>query len=494
MPQSQGHIQQPQNAAQPKHQPKSPPRQPLQQLQQPSSQQQPQQRQPSTQHQAQHDDDERSIFDVAAQSIFNSMASWTKDAFSIGGDMSISSNRDDHHETESIASKPIKYVHQPEDEKSVGSRAPSVHFKDERSISGRSLDNTRKPGRPPRIMHSSQISYPRRLKRKSSLGASGQPNGRITLSNAHNPMAPVSSVNLDGHNDGMISLITTEGISSIVEEGSMMMDDYQPGTEHTHPNEEYKESDPLPSPVGRRSKVQNGLGAASVANQLVTGLESWDGSIACGPESQVNRGIPNEITNFSDTMAFEIEGQEVQLVDMMEAHLALGDDDIVQEQRLPHHEKSRLLDWPSRVGNCHSFLNDSLSMAGTSFFSNGYNSRGDSISPASSIDMDVSSGTDPFSFAGGSVGGASLCRVFDADDIPQDTVSHALPSPRLHNRVLGQVPSWERNLRSKSPLSIGSHSQEDDHGSMFTRSSEKLAGGSISTFGSVERGSKSSCE
>jgi hypothetical protein len=408
--------------------------------------------------------------------------------------MSISSNRDDQNEIESIVSKPIKYVHQPEDEKSLGSRAPSVHFKDERSISGRSLDTKRKPGRPPRIMHSSQISYPRRLKRRSSLGPSGQPNARIPQSSFHNSMAPMSSVHLDGHNDGMISLITTEGINSIVEEASMIMDDYQPTMERSHRNEEYKECDFVASPISRRSKAPFGSGVTSVANQLVTGLESWDASIACGPESLASRGIPKEITQVSDTMAFEIEGQEVQLVDMMEAQLALGDDDIVLEQRMPPHEKDGLqMDWPSRVGICHSFLNDSLSMAGTSFFSTGYNSRGDSISAASSIDMDVSTGTDPFSFPGGSVGGASLCRVFDSDGIDQGAVSHALPSPNSLNRNLNQMPSWDGNLRSKSPLSISSRSHEDDHGSMFTRSSEKLVGGSISTIGSGER-SKSSSE
>lgn len=429
----------------------------------------------------------------------SSIASWTKDAFSIGSGLSITSNRDDQQDTASVASKPLRYVHQPEETRSVTSRARSVRFKDERSISGRSLE-PRKHSKPPRIMHSSQINYPRRPKR-NSIGAV-QANGRPPSFNPNNPMAPVSSVHLNDHNDGMISLITTEGMNSIMEDGPLMMDEFEREMRKNHPNEEFKECEPEPVPLNRLQKSSRSPAKDSsmaddpsnsmftaVANQIVMGMGSWDAStIACGPENGPGSiGVPRELNSFSETMAVEIEGQEVQLVDMMDAQLDLGGDNSVIEDRMPPHDKERLqMDWPSRVGSCHSFFNDSL--AGASFFSAGNNSKGDHVSPASSMDMDVSSGTDPFSCAG-SVGGASLCRVFDAEAAAasRDAMAHSMPSANLHNRMLAQMPSWERGLRSP----VGSQDLGDDEASLMTKSSEKLMGGSISTIGSLETTDKS---
>jgi hypothetical protein len=419
-----------------------------------------------------------------------SLASWTKEAFSITGGFSIGGGASVaplQEETASVASKPIKYVHHPEETASVASRGQrSVHFKDERSISGRSLD-TKRPKLPPRIMHSSQINYPRRPKRRGSNGAKIAARQLVA---ADGTTVPVSSVNLSD-NDGMISLITTEGMNSIVEEGPLILEEFdQVMDEGKAPNEEFKESepDPEPLPMKQKSRPHNHMTTAddasssmlaSVANQIVMSMGSWEAvSIACGPDSVATPAsieVPNRVP---ETMAVEIEGQEVQLVDMMDDQDLEGNNSIV-DSRMPPHEKERYeneIDWPSRVGSCHSLIPDSL--ANNSFFSDRH-PRGHNLSPACSMDMDVSSATDPFSCAG-SIGGASLCKVFDGE--ASGNISRGTPSTPIHSRVLTQMPSWERNLRRESFLSTGSGDADDD--SLFTKSSEKLMGGSISTIGS----------
>jgi len=460
----------------------------------------------------QQQDDDKSIFDATVDFVTaafpSSLASWTKDAFSIdgfsiGGGMSVASNREDQQETASVASKPIKYVHQPSSE-SVASRARSVTFKDERSISGRALDTKKHSTKPPRIMHSSQISYPRRpFQRKGS--NTGQlpptnPNQNSNSNGTTSTMAPVSSVHLNNDSDNMISLMTTEGMNSIMEDGPFMMNDFDQSDNPAYNAEQQQKQDflsmPPPGMVDHRrikrqpKRTSSDLGnnnEAAVANQSATGIESWDISTG-GPEAMAAE------TNAADTMAVEIEGQEVQLVDMMDTNshnssTAPGDSSVLEDRMPPHDRESHQMDWPSRVGSCHSFFNDSF--AGASFFSL-TNSRGDGISPAASMDMDVSSATDPYSGAnsigGGSLGGGSLCRVFDESSVATNTMMQQQQSAlspaaqNAQNRMLARMPSWERNKGSKSPLSVGSGDDalEDDHCSFMTKSSEKLMGGSIS--------------
>lgn len=84
------------------------------------------------------------------------------------------------------------------------------------------------------------------------------------------------------------------------------------------------------------------------------------------------------------------------------------------------------------------------------------------ISPAQSYDMD-GSGTSHLSGIG-SVGGGSLCNVFDKEPSPDEII----------HRALQQVPSWERSMRSRSPLSISSVDEEGDSMIRFrTAMSEK---------------------
>ena len=70
----------------------------------------------SQQQEAEANDDDQSIFGAMSAVFPSSLASWTKDAFSIGGGMSVASNRDDHNDNVSVASKPLQYVHRPEDD------------------------------------------------------------------------------------------------------------------------------------------------------------------------------------------------------------------------------------------------------------------------------------------------------------------------------------------------------------------------------------------
>jgi hypothetical protein len=120
------------------------------------------------------------------------------------------------------------------------------------------------------------------------------------------------------------------------------------------------------------------------------------------------------------------------------------------------------------------------------------NSEGDS--PASSMDMDLSAATDPFSCAG-SIGGASLCKVFDAEaqQQQQQQLNNAIPSPNMAgNRMLSQMPSWERSMRSKSPLSLSS-GDLDDHSlvSKVDECEKMMRRSSISTIGSADNNDQS---
>ena len=493
-------------AQQPPLQPMQPP--PPQQQQQPQPPpQQPQQQsifnfsfgsttqQQQHQQQAEDDNDDQSIFGAMSTVFPSSLASWAKDAFSIGGGMSVASNRDDNNDNASVASKPIQYVHRPEDDNSVGSRARSVTFKDERSISGRALDLNKKHSKPPRIMHSSQMSFPRTPKRNTP--AAGRP--PVVAGSLNNP-APVSSVNLADHSEGMISVMTTDGMGSIMEDTPLTIGDFSHSSfGKSQLSAEVKAFAGAPAPgmvdhrrvkrhtyrsnSGIKPEDPNNSMLSAVANQIVMGgMGSLDiGALSSGqPADQPEAQPPADMEH--ETMAVEIEGQEVQLMDMMDSQLEISGKSGVVEDRMPPHSKEQ--GWPLRVGSGHSFFNDSLSL----FSGNG---NGGELSAASSMDMDVSSNTDPYSCAGsvgaGSIGGASLCRVFDADSVaPAGTTATAMPSPSA--RGSKQLPNWERTLRTRSPSSVGGEPDdaEEDSFSVMTKGSEKLMGGSICTMGSGE--------
>jgi hypothetical protein len=183
---------------------------------------------------------------------------------------------------------------------------------------------------------------------------------------------------------------------------------------------------------------------SQVANHIIGTMGSWDTNAVCASDSsglrarseKPNTSRPPPPQN-SATMAMEHLGQEVQLMDVRD------------ESSMPPPEPRFQIDWPSRVG-CNSWIipetiGDAASFFGTatrrgSIYSNG-------ISSVNSLEMDGS--TNEHLSCAGSVGGGSLCNVFDP---------HA---DENMNRALTQVPSWERSMRSKSPLSIGSVDEDD---------------------------------
>lgn len=213
-----------------------------------------------------------------------------------------------------------------------------------------------------------------------------------------------------------------------------------------------------------------------VADRILGSLGSWDTGTFCGghdadderksffPVSlSSNAGPP---TQDEDNMAVEWEGQEVQLVDKSLESQSVASDErmpppLVRQQ--PRPDQASSLGGFSSLGSCHSWL---LPESAASYFSKS------GASPSNSVDMGYSAvGMEQHSI-NGSIGGASLTRVFENE--PQSTPH----SPGMSLRSLSQMPSWERSLRSKSPLSIAS--DEDD--SLISRSSSKISDGHLSPF------------
>jgi hypothetical protein len=156
----------------------------------------------------------------------------------------------------------------------------------------------------------------------------------------------------------------------------------------------------------------------------------------------------------------------------------------------------------SSLGSCHSWLPEQISGA-ASFFSynsssrNGQHSSSNGshhhhhhhfsashggISPAGSMDLameysssaggggGVGGGHYSAGSLGGSIGNHSLSRVFENEAMDQPLNSPA--SLGTSHRSLQQVPSWERSVRSRSPLSLGS--MPDDE-SLISKTSSKLS-------------------
>lgn len=131
----------------------------------------------------------------------------------------------------------------------------------------------------------------------------------------------------------------------------------------------------------------------------------------------------------------ETEGLEVQLRDPHD------------ETSMPPPSPRVQIDWQSRTSNnSHSWIPESLNTTWASAptrdhsFAGSTGNVGVGISPVNSLEMDGSANNI-------SVGGGSLCHLFEQDDSLQ--------------RALREVPSWERSMRSKSPLSIGSMEDSD---------------------------------
>jgi hypothetical protein len=148
----------------------------------------------------------------------------------------------------------------------------------------------------------------------------------------------------------------------------------------------------------------------------------------------------------------------------------------------------------SSLGSCHSWLPEQISGA-ASFFSYNSSSRNPQpssqashnggISPAGSMDlaMEYSSSIggghhgnehcSMGSIGGGSIGNHSLSRVFENEALDQPLLSPVSQTTGfMSHRSLQQVPSWERSVRSRSPLSLGSMADDE---SLISKTSSKLS-------------------
>lgn len=83
--------------------------------------------------------------------------------------------------------------------------------------------------------------------------------------------------------------------------------------------------------------------------------------------------------------------------------------------------------------------------------SNFFGRKNGNISPTQSLDMDESGNSNLSGH--GSLGGGSLCNLFAEKDASPDEIIH---------RVLQQAPSWERGMRSRSPLSMSDYIEGGD--------------------------------
>jgi hypothetical protein len=216
-------------------------------------------------------------------------------------------------------------------------------------------------------------------------------------------------------------------------------------------------------PDSQQGDDNNSSLLAQVANHILNPWGSWDTSKHNSVDDGAHRNhAPGQtrqqsVTSGHNPPQFEaqrdspiIDGHEVQLRDVLD------------ELSMPPPEPRAEIDWPSRVGSCHTWIPESLEAGAASFFGNSSRMGNLStfqlgISPVNSMEMDASAaGTEQYSCAG-SVGGGSLCQVFDKDTQAVDM----LPSPMNH-RIIHQIPSWERSMRSRSPLSLGSVEDSDD--------------------------------
>lgn len=187
------------------------------------------------------------------------------------------------------------------------------------------------------------------------------------------------------------------------------------------------------------------------ANQILGSFGSWDTSTLCGVQGhEGDDRVPFPTSSKAEEdvdMHVEWEGQEVQLVDR-------NLESVRSEDRMPP-PMPRYNDQTSSIG--FSSLGSCSFLPETSYFS---------WSQPTAMEHSSSGGaTENFS-ANGSIGGNSLTKVFDQHD-----GMSSVQSPNMSHRNLSQIPSWERSLRSRSPLSIGS----DDDASLISKSSSKVS-------------------
>jgi hypothetical protein len=224
--------------------------------------------------------------------------------------------------------------------------------------------------------------------------------------------------------------------------------------------------------VNQGSDEHNSSLLSQVANHILGTLgSSWDTNAVYKPDTGdssstgFSRPTPDRQrstrnnNNSGAISKVDPEGQEVGIMDFRD------------ESSMPPPEPRADIDWPSRVGSCHTWMLPETIGAGAAalFGTNGGTNGGGSstntrgsftnfqnfgISPVNSLEMDASA-----TASHSSVGGGSLCQVFDKDPNSIGHEETGMHSP-MHYGIIHQVPSWERSMRSKSPLSMGS--EEDD--------------------------------
>lgn len=217
--------------------------------------------------------------------------------------------------------------------------------------------------------------------------------------------------------------------------------------------------EPSPVDVDTNSSLMS-----QVANHILGNIGSWDAAIACGADAR-DETVPfpakserSEQGYTQDTeMTVEWEGQEVQLVD-----------DKREDDSMPAPQSRRdshNLAFGS-VGSCHSWLPEQVSAA-ASYFSGrdddtmNYSQAGNSMIGGSTMGNSIMG--DNLS-QGDSIGGSSLTKVFEHEASP---------------RNIHPMSSWERSVRSRSPLSL----VDDDDASLISKTSSK--GGTLSPVQSV---------
>ncbi|KAL7578096.1 hypothetical protein ACA910_015028 [Epithemia clementina (nom. ined.)] len=237
---------------------------------------------------------------------------------------------------------------------------------------------------------------------------------------------------------------------------------------------------------------QNSTLMTQVASQILGSLGSWDaGSILCGNDT-VERPKPSYPRVASrqqdlhqpsqeqdDEMAVEWEGQEVQLLDRS------GNENgsVASEERMPPPPRHAIPDQQSSVGyssvafsslgSCHSWLPVSEQFSTAASYFSGRGEEGSMDMEGAGSVLDNQSGMMGDHSATGSIGGASLTRVFENEAMP-DAPTSMMQEVSAHqgHRVLASMPSWERSLRSRSPLSIES---DDEDVSLISKESSKLS-------------------
>jgi hypothetical protein len=210
------------------------------------------------------------------------------------------------------------------------------------------------------------------------------------------------------------------------------------------------------------SDAQNDSLMNQVANQILVSFGSWDTSTFCGNDNSDDRvPFPNSGSGPAaapeeEEMAVEWEGQEVQL-NRDADYNSVGSDErmpppVLRQRAAPDQASSVGF---SSLGSCHSWLPEQFGNAASYF--GGSASMDMDYSAGAATEQFSTGGTEQFS-TGGSVGGGSLTRVFEHEALPDDTPSAM--TPNMSHRNLSQIPSWERSVRSRSPLSVGSDDDE----------------------------------